>query len=111
MKTPVTIRGRGRRFHVPLDAVAGALRELGLQHPVAISVVPMGNFDGRYIGLKNGVHRISVRARSSPRRASWTLWHELGHAMQSERLGSGEAFAQQWDAEARAAGIQSRDLR
>src|SRR4051794_32581654 len=99
MTTPVKVRGSGRRFRVNADAIANAVRRLALQHPVVISVVEMGTFDGRYVGFRDGTHRISVRKRSSWRRASATLWHELAHARQAERLGGFDGFDARWDAE------------
>jgi hypothetical protein len=48
---------------------------------------------GRYIGLRNGVHRIGVASGLSARSASRMLWHELTHAAQVERLGGEAAFS------------------
>jgi hypothetical protein len=79
-------------FRVDDDALRDGCELLGIHHPVRIvlngRVGPTwGNhrFDG-------AEHRIMVKSYLTPEQATRTLWHELTHAMQAERVGGGVAW-------------------
>jgi hypothetical protein len=68
------------------EAVLRACKLLGITKPVEIRRTSGNNTAGKYRGVNaRGVHVITVAARISPKMASQTIWHELTHAMQSER--------------------------
>jgi hypothetical protein len=94
-----------RRYAIDIDAVAEAEALLGLRSPVRVFIRRYEWLDGRYIALRDGVHHVGVAHDLSARAASKTVWHELTHALQAERLGGERAFRQQWWAEMRAAGV------
>jgi hypothetical protein len=93
------------RFDVDQAAVRRACRFLGLKRGVKVTRHYYENYDGRYIGVRSGLHRIGIASDLSPREASMTLWHELMHAKQAECLGGHPQFERQWWGEMRAAGL------
>lgn len=95
-------------FVIDRDALDRARLHLGLRHPVQARITYYSrdrSLHGRYVDLQDGVHRIALSGEQGWRSASRTLWHELGHALQVERLGSRKAFDEQIDREMKAAGI------
>lgn len=68
-------------FRIDHDAVDRARVTLGIQKPVAVRITyyARSQIDGRYIGERDGVHRIGVDGAQSPKAASRVLWHELAH--------------------------------
>lgn len=95
-----SIKGRGG-FVLDNAAIDKAIEELGIKHPVKI------RFNGR-VGSTAGNHRlrqdmqgrhyhdIMLKSYALPDDASFTLWHELTHALQAERAGG---TVQSWLAE------------
>jgi len=93
------------RYEVDMSAVAAAARALGLRHPVRVFIRRYTWGDGRYIGFVDGEHRVGVASDLSARRASRTLWHELTHALQVERLGDERTFWSLWWKQMRKLGL------
>jgi hypothetical protein len=96
------------RFRVDTDAMDQASAALGLLLDVRVFVRRYEYPSGRYIGVRGGVHHIGVDRDLSAPDASRTLWHELTHALQAERLGGHKAFERQWWAEMREIGLSRR---
>lgn len=94
-----------RVYKVNSEAVGEASAMLGLALPVRVFVRRYDWLGGRYIDLRDGVHRIGIASDLSPSRASSMLWHELTHALQVERLGSAAAFRELWWSDMQAAGL------
>jgi hypothetical protein len=70
-----------------LEAIERAADSLGLERPIEIGCIEgRRRTDGRHRTDK-GAHRISVRRTLSAGEASRTIWHELAHAQQGERIG------------------------
>lgn len=77
------------------EALEAACRELKLRHPVVVKPSNGTRTTGSHgfrlhewpDGTLRETHVISLSKRYSPERANQTLWHELCHAIQSERLG------------------------
>jgi hypothetical protein len=108
----------GHRRRERLAAVAGVVnpialeqaREyLGLQLPVCILWKPLEYGDtvtyGTYVGIRKEAHLIHLNnnRRISRSRLNATVWHELTHAKQCERVGGNTPFTrlyrqQLWDA-------------
>lgn len=88
------------RLTVDRAALERARAELSIEHPVRVAIVgPRLEAQGRYRGLKDGVHLITVSTRSTDPDA--TLWHELAHAAQRERFPSTAHYnAMLWQAAA-----------
>jgi hypothetical protein len=80
------MEGPAARFGVDTAAVEQASGYLGLEHQVKVTTHFYAYYDGRYIGLRKGVHRIGLDCDLTPREASQTLWHELTHARQASSL-------------------------
>lgn len=80
-----------------------AQKILGLCRPVRIV---RGDWKSRKGGYypEGRVHVIEVRRHFSPREASQTIWHELKHAQQVERLGGYRQFEQAYDKQLAALG-------
>jgi hypothetical protein len=90
-----------------------AARELfGIVAPVEIRLTRY-SYDtcGRLIGFRNGVWIIGLDTYLSPRQASLTLWHELAHVAQAERVGGIEQFHELVLSEAEAARLIGRSAR
>lgn len=88
-----------------LDALNAAARELELRWSVIVGCAeyPAGRTGGRQSNERDEgqwVHKIRVRRRGGAGEASRTLWHELAHCAQAERLGVDE-FDRQYDAHGR----------
>src|SRR4051794_3577526 len=75
------------RYDVDPTALDAAREQLGLHDDVRVTRHRYEHKEGRYIGWKDGVHRIGLDAGLSPRFASRVLWHELTHAAQSRAAG------------------------
>lgn len=74
-------------FTIDRKALAAAIEQLGLKLPVKIRYnARVGGTQGNY-RLRNGNHDIMLKSYLTPEQASSTLWHELTHAMQAERVG------------------------
>lgn len=75
-------------FTVTQSALADAIDLLDLKLPVKI------RYNGRYgatagnYRFAGGHHDIMLKSYLTPEQASSTLWHELTHAMQAERVGA-----------------------
>lgn len=77
-----------------LDAIGHAARERGITWPIVVGCAeyPRGQWGGmhdaeRIPAAPGWRHRISVRRAGSDVAANRTLWHELAHCEQAERLG------------------------
>lgn len=87
-------------WRVDQDALKRACERLALSRPVVVHVT-RGRGGRSKRGLHrdaNGAHVISVVNYVSAERASRTLWHELAHAQQLERLGA-DVFHRSYDRE------------
>lgn len=74
-------------FNIMQDALKAAQKELGLVLPVKIRFnARQGRTNGNY-RFNTTHHDIMIKSYLSPEQASSTLWHELTHAMQAERVG------------------------
>jgi hypothetical protein len=93
------------------EAIELARLRLGLRLPVRARIAYSQNVEthGRYMGQRGGVHHIAISSEHTPLTASRCLWHALGHALQAERLGSGSAFAKEWDRQLSEAGIDPNE--
>lgn len=89
-----------RRLRLDRDALERARAALNIEHPVRVAVVgPRLKSQGHYRGLKDGAHRITIRADIED--PDGTLWHELAHAQQRERYPSTAHYnAMLWQAAA-----------
>lgn len=76
---------RVARWRVDDDALERACTVLGVRRPVTVLATSQRHTSGRYLGMRGGRHRITLRARLTVVEASRTLWHELTHALQRER--------------------------
>lgn len=94
-------------YVIDYDAIDEARGILDIKCEVEIWWRYMRYASGRYHHRPNGKHRITISNwfKYYPLDASQILWHELTHAQQSERLGGGDAFADQYWAEFDEAGI------
>jgi hypothetical protein len=99
-----------RSWDVDEDAVRAAAKQLGMRGHVRVSLVRFAhNRCGRYVRFQDGFHVISLDSSLSARAANKTLWHEITHAQQAERLGSSAEFHRRWRKEMRESGIRSED--
>lgn len=78
-------RRRVARWRVDEAALERACATLGVRRPVTVLATSQRFTSGRYLGVRDGRHRITLRARLTVVEASRTLWHELTHALQRER--------------------------
>lgn len=73
-------------WQVDKPAIQAAVDELGIQRRVFILVQPMDTSTrGTHFFDKDGNHMIRLNAYSTIRSGTEALWHELAHAMQTER--------------------------
>lgn len=98
------------RFEVSKERLDEARRKLGIRSPVVVRIVRYSWTYGGYIGERDGVHRIGVDHRLSPRSASQTIWHELGHVRQAEHVGGLSCFDAEFERQLAAVGVSGRDL-
>lgn len=78
----------GRAYKIDQAALAEAIEFLGLKLKVRIRFnARQGRVNGNYKRDYMG-HDIMLKSYLTVEQASKTLWHELAHAMQSERAGS-----------------------
>lgn len=80
-----------------------AIEHLGLTKPIHIVFVENtpSNSPGEYVSRELGVvlndfHLVRIAYWSPPWLTNFVLWHELTHAAQTERLGSAEAFMEEY---------------
>lgn len=88
-----------RRWEIDEDAVRLARARLGLRHPVEVKITSQRSTAGRYKGLAESRHRVTISTHICPSEAGQTLWHELTHARQRERYHNHTAFMRALDAE------------
>lgn len=71
-----------------VDAIEAAARSLRLRRPIIVACAryPTGRWQGM-ASYANGAHDLHVGCALTADQASRTLWHELTHAQQRERLG------------------------
>jgi hypothetical protein len=101
------------RLVVDHDALREAESDLGLTFPARITWEKLRarTQDAMVLGRYNGIdpfhpaHNIALNPNLTTRRASATLWHELTHAMQAERLGSFARFDSEYARQLRAIGL------
>lgn len=75
------------KWKVDPEALELAELRLSLQHPVKVRVAPLAKETGRYRGLKDGKHQITLDKHQCAWEAGASLWHELTHAQQLEQDG------------------------
>lgn len=88
-------------------------KRLGLKHPAVVTKTRYKlPFYGRYVDFRDGRHRIALETRMPVAVATFVLLHELGHAVQAERVGNDrKAFDREWMAGAHSVGITTKALR
>lgn len=73
------------RWEVNDRLMEAARTYIGLRNPVEVKVTGLRKASGRYKGMRNGRHQITVsRHLACPTVAGRTLWHEMTHAKQRE---------------------------
>lgn len=89
------------------DGLASAAQYIGIRAAVAMTIRRMGA-GGRYVRFdhQRDLHRLVLSPYMAWWQAEAVARHELGHALQVERLGSHEAFKDQWLKELRSAGLR-----
>lgn len=86
-------RWRGRRYVITRRDVDVARRLLGILAPVDIRLTRyLDDTCGRLIACRDGTWIVGLDTYLSPCQASLTLWHELVHVAQAERVGGIEQF-------------------
>lgn len=121
--SPLTIIEGKRDWRPCGHRIHRAATGLGLTRPVDVCVRKM-NMDkqlGHYLGWDTGAHKITIATGLDAESATWVTWHELGHALQLERVAR-EApahksaawpqaqFFRLWRRELRAVGIFDKHL-
>jgi hypothetical protein len=104
----------GRGFWIPRERLLLACAAIGIETPVELKLTTYRSDRGtvgRLVGLRNGVWRIAVETYLSPRQGSLTVFHELAHVLQAERVGSFEALLELQDKEFRGARVTGRGQR
>lgn len=99
------------RFELIEEKLAEAQKVIGPTLPVSVRVGRYSDLDARCIAFRPECHRIGVDGRIGAVRASRSLWHEMIHAQQIEKLGSLEAFDRRWHRQMKDAGITRQQLR
>ncbi len=97
---------RGRRFVIRRSRIDEARRGLGIVEPVELKLTRYTNergTAGRLIGLRDGAWRIALDTYVSAAEASRTVYHELAHVVQAQRLGGMQQLVQRHDQELLAA--------
>lgn len=74
------------------EALDRARTRMGLKFPLTVKVTGLRKHAGRYKGILNGRHQITVSRHLCVAEAGATVWHEIAHAKQREGHGSHEAF-------------------
>jgi hypothetical protein len=92
-------------FRIDRDAVDNARGRLGIKQPVDVLIRRFRDGEGRYTGMRNGRHVLTVASDLGPFAASLKIWHELAHAAQAERMGGFDALETLQDREFAAAGL------
>jgi hypothetical protein len=102
----------GERFTITRAALEEACQRVGVQSPVEI-VLTRYRYQtvGRLAGRRDGIWRITLDATLSAREASRTVYHELAHVVQAERLGGLPNLEARYDAQLRAARLIGRSQR
>lgn len=95
------------RWEVDARALAAAKHELSLTWPVKIRRTTGQTQRGRYT-IRGGVHTITVSHAIPVEQANRTLWHELAHAAQAERIGNATDWAAEVHRQARRHRYRSR---
>lgn len=72
------------RWQINERLLEAAETYLGLRHPVEVKATALRKATGRYKGLRDGVHQITMNGDLTPETAGRTLWHEMTHAKQRE---------------------------
>lgn len=90
---PTDVNKAGAQFN--RGQVLIAVSRIGLQWPVRVRWAGGIHTRGGH-NFKEGEHRITISTFLNAEQISQTLWHELAHALQCERLGSMEEFRRQY---------------
>lgn len=72
------------RWQVNDRVLEAARTYVGLRHPVEVKATGLRKVSGRYKGMRNGRHQITVSRDLCAEVAGRTLWHEITHAKQRE---------------------------
>ncbi len=99
---------RGRRFVIRRARVDEERRRLGIVAPVELKLTCYTNQRGTVgclIGLRDGVWRIALDTYVSAAEASRTVYHELAHIVEAQRLGGMQQLVARHDQELRAAHV------
>ena len=84
---PVVVKGcpADARWEMNGRLLEAAQTYLGLRYPVEVTVTGLRKAAGRYKGMREGKHQITVsRYLTCPATVGRTLWHEMTHAKQRE---------------------------
>ncbi len=98
----------GRRFFIRRQQLEDARQRLGIRIPVELKLTVYTNREGtvaRLVGLRGGKWRIALDTHLRANQASMTVYHELAHVLQAERLGGMEQLVAQRKEEEQAAGL------
>jgi hypothetical protein len=101
------------RLVIDYDALRVAESDLGLTLPARVTWEklrarqPNATVLGRYNGIDvfHPMHRIALNPNARAARCNATLWHELTHALQAERLGGYARFDSEYSRQLKALGI------
>ena len=97
------------QYTVELCSLDAARSKLRIRRPIRVIVTAEQGRSGSYEAQRDGHHHITVNPNLSPLQASRTIWHELTHAAQVERLGD-DGFDVVYDRELRRIGLTDADL-
>lgn len=89
-----------RDWKIDYDRLERAARGLGLKRRVRARTANLKKAGGSYLGIHHpsGQHHIRVASDLDAEAASFVLWHELGHALQAERLARERGKPIEWGA-------------
>lgn len=104
----------GKGFAIRRRDVKDACSRLGINAPVELKLTrydDRAGTVGRLVGLRDGSWRIALDTYLRPAEASRTVYHELAHVVQAQRLGGMQRLIDRQEAEFRAARLTGRDQR
>lgn len=104
----------GRGFLIRREGLDAARSRVGVKAPVELKLTTY-NGDretvGRVVGLRHGVWSIALETYLSPRQASLTVYHELAHVLEAQRVGGFDALLNLQEDELRRARVIGRGQR
>jgi hypothetical protein len=98
-------------FKINKAALDEARDHLGIEAKVRVFICRMHCAAGRYVGMPDGVHHISLANWMSLAEAEGAIWHELQHAAQVERVGGHAQFDMLWMRQMERAGFDANSFK